>query len=100
VTLAGLAASTAYDFDVVSANAAAQSSTSGNSTFSTLASSATPPQVGYVSYWGVNNTGITISWSTDVPANTQLAYGTTTALGQLSPLQTAMTNSHGVVLTT
>jgi len=100
VTLSGLAAGTTYDFDVVSVNAAAQSSTSGNSTFSTLASTATPPQVGYVSYWGVNNTGITISWSTDVPANTQLAYGTTPALGQLSPLQTAMANSHGVVMTT
>jgi hypothetical protein len=100
VTLSGLAASTAYDFDVVSANAAAQSTTSPNSTFSTLASTATPPQVGYVDFWGVNNTGITISWSTDVLASTQLAYGTTTSLGQLSPLQTALTQSHGVVLTT
>jgi hypothetical protein len=100
VTLSGLAAGTAYDFDVVSVNAAAQSSTSGNSTFSTPTSTATPPQVGYVSYWGVNNTGITISWSTDVLATTQLAYGTTNALGQMSPLQTAMANSHGVVLTT
>jgi hypothetical protein len=100
VTLTGLASGTLYDFDVTSANAAAQSSTSGNSTFSTLASNATPPNVGYVAFWGINNTGITISWSTDVPANTQLAYGTTMALGQLSPLQTAMTNSHGVVLTT
>jgi hypothetical protein len=99
-TLTGLASGTLYDFDVTSANAAAQSSTSGNSTFSTLASNATPPNVGYVAFWGINNTGITISWSTDVPANTQLAYGTTMALGQLSPLQTAMANSHGVVLTT
>jgi hypothetical protein len=28
-----------------------------------------------------------------------LAYGTTNALGQLSPLQTTLANSHGVVLT-
>jgi len=59
----------------------------------------TPPQVGYVAFWGLNNSGITVSWSTDVAANTQLAYGTTTSLGQLSPLQTALTASHGVVLT-
>ena len=51
------------------------------------------PQVGYVSYWGINNSGITVSWSTDVPANTQLAYGTSPSLGQSSPLQTAMSNS-------
>ncbi|MGD0797327.1 MAG: fibronectin type III domain-containing protein, partial [Acidobacteriaceae bacterium] len=40
-----------------------------------------------------------MTWSTDVPATAQLAYGTTKALGQLSPLQTAMTASHGVTLT-
>jgi hypothetical protein len=100
VTLTGLVAGTLYDFDVTSANATSQSTTSPNSTFTTPASNATPPQVGYVAFWGINNTGITISWSTDVPANTQLAYGTTTALGQLSPLQTALAASHGVVLTT
>ena len=85
---------------MTSANATSQSTTSPNSTFTTPASNATPPQVGYVAFWGINNTGITISWSTDVPANTQLAFGTTTALGQLSPLQTALAASHGVVLTT
>jgi subtilase family serine protease len=100
VTLTGLTAGTTYDFDVVSANAAAQSTTSVNSTFNTPASNATPPYVGYVAFWGVNNTGVTISWSTDVPATGQLAYGTTPALGQMSPLQTALTASHGVVLTT
>jgi len=99
VTLSGLAPGTAYDFDVASTNAAAQSTTSPNASFSTPASTATPPYVGYVAAWGINNTGATVTWSTDVPANTQLAYGATTALGQLSPLQTAMAASHGVTLT-
>jgi hypothetical protein len=98
VTLTGLAAGTAYDFDVVSANAAAQSTTSPNATFSTPATTATPPQVGYVVAWGINNTSAVVTWSTDVSANTQLAYGTTTSLGQLSTLQTAMAASHGVSL--
>ena len=78
----------------------------GDSTFlpsvgslSQVVSGGNPPQVGYVAFWGVNNSGVTVSWSTDVPANTQLAYGTTASLGQLSPLQTALTASHGVVLT-
>jgi hypothetical protein len=99
VTLTGLAAGTTYDFDVVSANSTGISATSANSTFTTTGSTGTPPYVGYVAYWGVNNTGVTISWSTDSPSTTQLAYGTTTALGQLSPLQTALSVSHGVVLT-
>jgi hypothetical protein len=100
VALTGLTAGTTYDFDVTSANATAQSTTSPNSMVTTPASTATPPYVGYVAAWGINNTGVTVTWSTDVPATAQLAYGTTTALGQLSPLQTAMTASHGVTLTT
>ncbi|MGD0797102.1 MAG: fibronectin type III domain-containing protein [Acidobacteriaceae bacterium] len=99
VTLTGLTAGTAYDFDVVSANAASQSTTSSNSTVTTTAANATPPYVGYVVAWGINNSGATVTWSTDVPATAQMAYGTTTALGQLTPLQTAMTASHGVTLT-
>jgi hypothetical protein len=98
VTLTGLAAGTAYDFDVVSANAASQSTTSPNATFTTPATTAIPPNVGYVVAWGINNSGAVVTWSTDVLANTQLAYGTTTALGQLSPLQTTMAASHGVTL--
>ena len=99
VTLAGLMLGTTYNFAVVSANAGNLSATSSNSTFTTLNSIGPPPFVGYVASWGINQTGATVSWSTDVNATTQLAYGTTTALGSLSPLQTAASASHGVVLT-
>jgi hypothetical protein len=98
-TITGLAAGTTYDFDVTSATAESLSTTSPNSTFTTSATTATPPYVGYVAAWGINNTGATVTWSTDVPATAQLAYGTSTSLGQLSPLQTALTASHGVTLT-
>ncbi len=100
VTLTGLTPGRFYDFDVVSENAAGLSSRSTNYFFQTTAANAIPPQVGYVAFWGINNSGVTISWSTDVPANTQLAYGTSSAaLTQLTPLQPDLTNSHGVVLT-
>ena len=100
VTLNNLTANTLYNFDVVSTTAANKMAASPNATFTTPpVSTAPPPFVGYVGFWGVTNSGVTISWSTDVLADTQVAYGTTTALGQLSPLQAAMTASHGVVLT-
>ncbi len=98
VTLSGLAASTTYDFDVMSANSAGTVATSANSVFTTPATTATPPNVGYLAAWGINNSSATVTWSTDVAATTQLAYGTTTALGQLSPLQTTLAASHGVTL--
>jgi hypothetical protein len=55
--------------------------------------------ISYLSYWGITATQATITWSTDELTNTAVAYGTTNALGQLSPVQTALTNSHGVTLT-
>jgi hypothetical protein len=56
-------------------------------------------KLGYVAFWGVTSSGVSISWSTDVPATTLLSYGTTPALGQKSPAQTTLTTAHGVTLT-
>jgi hypothetical protein len=99
VVLTGLSANTTYDFDVVSANAANTSSTSTNYTFTTSSSTAPPPVLSYLAFWGVTSSEVTTSWSTNEPANTAVAYGTTNALGQLSPVQTALSISHGVTLT-
>ncbi|MDP9052255.1 MAG: fibronectin type III domain-containing protein, partial [Acidobacteriota bacterium] len=99
VTLTGLAPKTTYDFDVVSANAASTTSTSANFTFKTSSNTAPPPVLSYLAFWGITSSGVTISWSTNEPSNTAVAYGTTTALGQLSPVQAALTDNHGVTLT-
>jgi hypothetical protein len=99
VTLTNLTPGILYNFTVISTNAAGLTTTSQTGTFTTTASNATAPYVGYVAAWGINNSGATVSWSTDVPADAQLNYGTTQSLGTLSPLQAALTNSHGVVLT-
>jgi len=99
VVLTGLTANTNYDFDVVSANAANTSSISTNYTFTTSSDTAPPPVLSYLAFWGVTGSGVAISWSTNEPANTAIAYGTTNALGQLSPVQTALSASHGVTLT-
>ncbi len=42
--------------------------------------------------------GATISWLTDIGATSQVEYGTTTAYGQLSPLQTTLVTTHQVTL--
>ena len=40
------------------------------------------------------NNGATITWTTDVPATSQVAYGPTAQLGTSSPLDAALTTSH------
>jgi hypothetical protein len=100
VVVTGLTPGTAYNFDVGSANSANVTAVSSNASFMTqAASTATPPYVGYLAYWGITDSGVTVSWSTDLAATTVLAYGTTPSLGQFSPMQSALTNNHGVVLT-
>jgi hypothetical protein len=102
VTLTGLTPGTTYYYQIIATTSAGTSSTASGYVFTTPSASATPPTVGYVAFWGINNTGITISWSTDVNANTAVAYGTTPALGQIYTNTSASYNSttnHGVVLT-
>ena len=97
--LSGLTPGTTYSFQVISTNAAGASATSASYTFSTPAAAASAPYVGYVAFWGVSNTGVVISWSTDVNSNTAVGYGTTAALGQIfTNASASSTTSHGAVL--
>jgi hypothetical protein len=43
---------------------------------------------------GISSSAATIAWSTDKPADTQVDYGTTTAYGLTSPLNTSLVTSH------
>jgi YVTN family beta-propeller protein len=95
VALTGLTPGTLYNFTVTSANAAGSSWTSNSANFTTVA----VPVISYMSYWGITSSGITISWATNVPSSTVVNYGTTNSLGSVSPVQSGLSNNHGVVLT-
>ena len=93
-TVTGLS-STTYFFAVTAYD------TSGNEsgysvevskTFS--ASDTTPPLVSSVSASNLSSTAATISWSTDEPADTQIEYGTTTAYGTFTTLDSALITVH------
>ena len=43
-------------------------------------------------------TGATVTWITDEPADSQVEYGTTTAYGSSTPLDTTKVTSHGQIL--
>jgi hypothetical protein len=99
VALSGLTPNTQYSFTVTSVNASSVSITSSSATFTTSAQSAAPPVVSYLAFWGVTSSGVTISWSTNVPSNTSVNYGQTGSLGTVSPVQTTLADTHGVTLT-
>ncbi len=94
VNLTGLAISTVYHYRVMSANANG-STTSGDYTFATNG----PPQISNVQTSSITTNSATITWATNAPASSQVAFGLTEAYGNVSPLDANNVVSHTVVLT-
>jgi hypothetical protein len=90
-TLSNLRALTTYHFQVSSRDVYGHLGTSIDLTFTTLAG---PPTISGISTTAITFHGATISWITDLPASSQLAYGTTPACNLLSALDTTMKTFH------
>lgn len=58
----------------------------------------TPPVISSVATSGITQTGATVSWTTDEPADGQTEYGTSTTYGLLSALSTATTTTHSIAI--
>jgi hypothetical protein len=51
-----------------------------------------------VSASSITSSGATITWTTNRPADSQVAYGTTSAYGSTSPLDSTLVTNHSVIL--
>ncbi len=97
-TLSGLAANTIYHYRVKSKSSPANLAVSGDFTFTTGASSGTPPVISAVQAVGVGNTSTYITWTTDKPATSQVDYGTTSTYGSSTTLNSTLVTSHTVLV--
>lgn len=94
-TLTGLTPNTQYNYRVISKDAAGNQSASANATFTTLTTD--PPAAPIISGIGaasITTSSATIGWVTDVPADSQVEYGTTTAYGSSTTLNAAQVTAH------
>jgi hypothetical protein len=57
------------------------------------------PNISGIGVGSISTTGATVSWTTDVPATTQVEYGLTTAYGTLTTLNATLATSHSQALT-
>jgi hypothetical protein len=96
--LTGLTANTIYNYRVISKDAAGNQAASGNFTFTTFTGGGSPPVISNVTASQLTPTGATISWRTDVVADTQVEYGVTTTYGLLTPLNPSLVTSHSASL--
>lgn len=98
--LTGLLPSTTYHYRVLSKDAAANTATSGDNTFVTSAvPDTTPPVISGIISSNITGTGAVITWSTNEAATSQVEYGTTTAYGSFSALDSTLVTSHSKSLT-
>lgn len=98
--LSGLAASTTYNFRVLSRDAAGNLATSGNFTFRTLAAADTArPTISSIAATNVTSTSATVTWTTNEAATTQVQYGITTAYGSTTSLNSTLLTTHSQALT-
>jgi hypothetical protein len=94
-SLSGLTGSTLYHFRVMSKDAAGNAAVSGDFTFTTLTPpDTTPPVISKVGTPSISASTATVSWNTDESADSQVEYGTTTAYGSSTTLNSAMITSH------
>jgi len=99
--LSGLTANTSYHFRVKSRDAAGNTATSADWTFTT-ASSPPPtdsaPQISAVEVTALGQMSATVAWTTDKAADSQVEYGRTEDYGLVTSLDTARVTAHSVRL--
>jgi hypothetical protein len=97
--LSGLAAATVYHYRVRSSDAAGNVALSGDFTFTTAAAAdTTAPTISSVVSTGIANSSATVTWTTNEASDSQVDYGTTTAYGSTTTLNTARVTAHSVAL--
>ena len=97
-TITGLAPGTIYHFELVSVNAMNQAATSSDMTFTTNAIAVNPLSVSSVMATPGTSTA-SVSWATNLPANSQVSYGLTSAYGSMTTLDATLVASHTEMLT-
>ncbi len=99
-TLNNLSSNTLYHYRVRSTDAAGNQAVSGDYTFTTaMQADTTPPVISGVQSSGITDTAAAIAWTTNETSDTQVEYGTTTAYGNTTTLNTSLVTSHSQNLT-
>ena len=96
-TITGLTSNTTYHFQVRTRDAFGNLTQTPDQTFTTLPD-LTPPTISGVSTF-VSGTNLTINWTTDEPATSQVGYGIAASYGSQSTLDPSLVLTHSVTVT-
>lgn len=93
--LTSLTPGTTYNLSALSSNPAGQVGSSANLAFTTVAG---PPVIRQVKAIDLTESSATIVWTTDQPASTRVAYGTSASYGSMSATKSSLVTAHSVTL--
>ncbi len=99
LTLSGLTAGTTYQYTVISKDAAGNESRKDGELTTLSQADSIPPVIAEVPTASVTETSVTITWTTDEAATSQVEYGKTSTYGTKTPLDETLTTNHRVVIT-
>lgn len=101
-TLTSLQPATTYNYRVISRDAAGNTATSGNNTFTTAAaqppSETAGPVLSAIGAQAITTKGVTITWGTDESATSEVEYGLSAAYGNSTGVNATLSNSHSRIL--
>ena len=97
--LTGLQPSTLYHYRVVSRDESGNVAASADRTFTTTAADTTAPTISSITTSNVTSTSATVTWTTNEAATTQVQYGSTSAYGSSTALNTTLMTQHSQALT-
>lgn len=100
VQLSSLNPSTTYHYKVLSKNAGGKIAISpSDSTFITAAPpDITAPVIAAITVPDVSDTTVTIAWTTNEKATTQVEYGTSASYGSTTPMEELLVTSHSITI--
>ena len=98
-TITGLAPSTTYFCDLLSADSSGNQGVSTGHSFTTAAPRVTPPVFTNVRVTDLQPDQATFGWTTDEPADGQVEFGTTVAYGSASTRDPAPVTTHFLLVT-
>jgi hypothetical protein len=98
LALFGLLPETEYHYRVRSADGSANVAYSGDQTLQTEGVDLIPPQISSVGISSISDSGATISWITDEPANSQVEYGLAADDYEWAVQEAPLTMSHSIDL--
>jgi hypothetical protein len=99
-TITGLTPSTTYHYEITATDAAGNTGTTGDLTFTTPAATSTCPiTISDITALPTGTSTAAIAWMTNATSTGQVFFGTTTAYGASTTLNTTASTTHSAMLT-